>query len=130
MNNDNININIDDKLVQLKKLVEEYDKMDNLEKIKHTDNYNNIIQERDSCIKLVNNYKNTVNNVDKDNIIKEILTEDTVIILLEQFNDIKKRINDSTLTLNELIELYVTLNSVKTQLDLYFENKKMQIIKL
>ena len=130
--NNNDNINIDDKITQLKKLVEKYDKMDNIEKIKHTDNYNNIIQEKESCINLVNKYKNAVDNIDKNknNITEEIVTDDKVFMLLEQFNEIKKQINDSTLNLNELIDLYIKLNNVKTQLDLYFGNKKLQIVKL
>lgn len=131
-NSNNNNVNIDDKISQLKKLTEEYDKMDNLAKIKNTDTYNNIIKERDLCASLVNEYKSIIHNVNnnKINIHEELITDDKVFTLLEEFNDIKKQINNSSVGLNESIDLYIKLNNVKIQLDSYFGNKKLQIIKL
>lgn len=119
-------MDIENRISELKKLADTYDKMSSIDKIKNTDTYNKIMEEKGVCVELLNNYRKMLDaSIDTGEV-----NDDNIMLLLERVSEIKQKMNDTSMSLNEIIELYVNLTTIKVKLDSYFDNKKIQIIKL
>lgn len=121
-------VSIEEKIVELKLQAEEYNKLSDQDKIKNIDTYNKIVQERELCTSVINEFKKSITiDVTKSTTKKKQPTPDA---LMDKVHEIKIKMDSDDMKLDELIDLYTQLCDAKSKLDVHFTNKKMQIIKL
>lgn len=129
-----VTLDLEDKIMSLKIQTEEYDKLPGQDKIKNVEHYNKIIKERDDCAIQLEKYKEMVTSIDKHsktNVNKKDIIDDKLLtILINNIYEIKVNIETPNIKLDELVKLYSQLTDTKSQLDLYFQSKTMEIIKL
>jgi len=127
-------IYIEEMVTLLKLQTNEYNELPDQEKLKNTDTYNKIIKGTDNCIIELETYKEILNAVDKPSkdVKKKTQVVDDKILdtSMNKIHEIKTNIDNPNMKLNDLIELYVQLTEIKSQLDFCFQNKKIEIIKL
>lgn len=120
-------ITIETRIAELKSRANEYEKMSDQDKIKNLNEYDKIITEKELCIDIINTYKYAISNTNNEN---NTNAEFDVSILMENINNIKKRIEDNDIPIHELIDLHRQLSIMIGYLNKYFHNKKLEIIQL
>lgn len=90
--------------------------------------YNDIMKLKTECMDDVKNYKDMQLKIN-ENIIDHDIDIDMAKIL-NDINNIKNIINESDLTLDEMINLYNETHMNILKLEKYNENKKMDIVNL
>lgn len=137
---------VEQKIEDLKKKMDQYENMKDTGKINNIQNYNELIKELNSCKIILAASKNTFKNietftkdsdVDNDNSKKKKgkknnkeKDDTSVEYLMESVKDIKKQLDSSNLTLQEMIHLYAQFIETKLKLTDILKNKEMEIIKV
>ena len=117
---------LEEKIGKLKTRAENYDKLTDNKKIQNFEEYNQMAKEKDEYSAILMNFKNTLNGDPKKK--KNVICDDkTFGVLMTQIHEIKQKMDDNNISLDELMELYGKLNDAKTKIDVYLNNKKMVI---
>lgn len=126
------NWSIEDKITLLKLKAIEYDEMTDQNKITNLDKYNKIVKEKDNCIAQLEKYKELIMLIDTQTINTNEKSHNNDIFdsLLQKIHEIKNKMNNQNVKLDELIELHVQLTEIKSQFGACSQNKKLEIIKL
>lgn len=126
------NWSIEDKITLLKLKAIEYDEMTDQNKITNLDKYNKIVKEKDNCIAQLEKYKELIMLIDTQTINTNEKSHNNDIFdsLLQKIHEIKNKMNNQNVKLDELIELHVQLTEIKSQFEACSQNKKLEIIKL
>lgn len=112
--------------------VNEYDEMDNTEKIKNIQLYNDLMKSVAVYEEELNSYKEKLNDAEatKKN-KKTILTSKGYTNAMKSIMDIKIKIDTKEVeSVDGLLQLYSTLKELQVKLIPYLEGKKMEIIKI
>ena len=124
-------LTLEQRINVLKKMVIEYDQLDDNKKISNTQEYNKILEEKEACSTIIAHYKKTMNDTKaKKDTKKKKQQYENIPELLEKMNDIKKVMETDNLEINDLITYYQELCEIKGILDDHFKTKKMEIINI
>lgn len=124
-------LTLEQRINALKKMVIEYDQLDDNKKISNTQEYNKILEEKETCSTIISEYKKTINETKpKKDIKKKKQQSENIPELLVKMNDIKKIMESDNLDINDLISHYQELCEIKSILDDHFKTKKMEIINI
>jgi hypothetical protein len=119
-------LTLEEKIDKLKTKAETYDKLTDNEKIQNFEEYNQMLVEQNEYNALLMNYKNVLSNDNKKK--KNVTCDDKAFgILMTQVHEIKQKMDENNISLDELMELYGTLNDAKIKIDVYLNNKKISI---
>lgn len=136
-NDNNLDNNLENKISHLKKITLEYEALHENEKLKNGNMYDEIIKEKELCIKLLNDYKKSLasyldddKNYDKNDDKIDNINEDEFNKSMERIIKIKKTFKLDEMKLDELIKINLQLNNDRKKINHYLNNKKMEIIKL
>ena len=116
---------IEDRILTLKKETEQYEKLEDTNKIQQIDQFNQLIKEKEVCEEVLNNYKNLLTVEPKKKKVT-VCDDKTFNKYMEQVHEIKQKL-EQNIPLDELIELYTKFNEAKFQIDAYLNCKKMVI---
>jgi len=116
---------IEERILKLKQDAEKYDKLEDNVKIQQSQQYNQMIEEKEACEELLTKYKSMLIPDSKK---KKITVCDDKMFnkYMEQVHEIKQKL-DQNIPLDELVDLYIKFNDSKVQIDAYLNNKKMII---
>jgi len=138
---------LEEKIMLLRIQIDEYSNLTDQDKIKNADKYNKITKEKDDCIIQLEKYKEMLISIDKNSKNEfcsseehnkehnkdkknDIIDDKLLTLLINNIHEIKTNSETPNIKLDELIKLYSQLTETKVQLDSYFQNKTMEIIKL
>jgi len=116
---------IEDRITKLKQDTEKYDKLEDTVKIQQSDQYNQMIAEKEACEEVLTKYKNMLMTESKKKKMT-VCDDKTFNKYMEQVHEIKKKL-EQNVPLDELVELYVKFNDAKVQIDIYLNSKKMVV---
>lgn len=116
---------IEERIAKLKQDTEKYDKLEDTVKIQQSEQYNQLIAEKEACEELLTKYKNMLMTDSKKKKIT-VCDDKTFNKYMEQVHEIKQKL-EQNIPLDELVELYVKFNDAKIQIDVYLNSKKMVV---
>jgi hypothetical protein len=121
--------NIENNIKLLKQQVKSYEELSDYEKIM-SEEYGNIIDEKEACAFTLNEYKNTFANINNCTENKGNLCDDeTFRDIMKKTNIIKQNINENK-NLDELMQMYNEICTYKQSLRTYFDGKKMEVVNM
>jgi hypothetical protein len=112
---------------ELKQQVKEYEKLSEYDKIMG-DQYSDIIDEKESCAFVLNEYKTKFNNINT-NVKCEPCNDDNFGDIMKKIGYIKQNMNDGK-SMDDMLDMYGELCKYKEMLKVYFEGKKMEVINI
>ena len=116
---------MENKIRELKLKAAQYEKLSDYEKITRQE-YFDIIDEKEDCAYMLNDYKNKFNNINNTKLdvkFEESQFEDT----MNKINTIKQDFNNCK-DIGAMIQMYENLSAYQHMLESYFENKKMEVL--
>lgn len=125
MSND---IEIEDKITNLKKKMCDYDSMDDINKIKNIDLYNEIIKEKKICDEILKNNKAVVDSINIKGIEAIEYTDENISKILDRIQEIKNIKIFDTMKLHDLIKLFVEITNLSVHFKKYLSEKQLEII--
>jgi hypothetical protein len=135
MSQANINeiITIEEKIKDIKQRTQKYNNLTDDNKIKSIDEYNSILKEKESCLEKLEQYKtilNSIDNINDNSSINDQQNDKEIELLMLKTHEIKNKMKDSNINLNEMVSLLSEMTKVKSRLSICLESKKLEIIKL
>lgn len=119
---------MDESINELKKQVGKYNMLSEYDKIM-SDEYTEIINEKEACCFMVNDYKTRFTNIN-DRAYENLECDDNMFeTIMKKINIIKHNMNENK-NMDEMIEMYDELCKYKNMLRKYFDNKKMEVINI
>lgn len=122
---------MDESINELKKQVAKYNALSDYDKIM-SDEYMEIINEKEACCFMVNDYKTRFANIN-DRVYENLDCDDNMFgTIMKKINTIKHNMNDmnDNKNMDEIIDMYGELCKYKNMLKKYFDNKKMEVINI
>lgn len=116
---------LEERIIKLKQEAEKYDNLEDTVKIQQSEQYNQMIAEREACEEILENYK-TVLITDTKKKKMTVCDDKTFNKYMEQIHEIKQKI-EQNVPLDDLVDLYVKFNDAKVQIDAYLNSKKLVI---
>lgn len=104
-----------------------------IEKSKNYDKKLDLYEQANTCLKecslLLKEYRNKINNVDNDDTVKEIITDDNELYdyYCKQLNDIKEQYEKNDIEIEEQIKLYNYAIKISCWCKQHLEKKKLNI---
>jgi hypothetical protein len=120
-------MSVENNIKLLKQQVKKYEELSDYDKIM-SEEYNNIIEEKEACAFTLNEYKTTFANIN-NNICKDTCDNDTFADIMKKINDIKQNVNENK-GLDELMTMYGEICMYKQSLKVYFDGKKMEVVNI
>ena len=124
--------NIENNIKILKQQLKNYEELSDYDKIMSED-YSNIIDEKEACAFTINEYKNTFANINNNNNCIEKncdpCNDNTFSDIMKKINIIKQNMNENK-NLDDMIKMYDEICCYKESLKTYFDGKKMEIVNI
>lgn len=121
-------MSVENNIKDLKNQIKQYESLSDYDKIM-SNQYGEIIDEKENCIYLLNDHKNRLNNIGNKKSGGEVCDDEMFKLTMDRVNTIRSKIGDCG-ELGEMIRLYEELNDCNQILKMYFTNKKMEIINM
>jgi len=117
-------MNIETKVAELEKLVEEYNGLSDVDKINRTELYARIVGLKAEYGKAIVELKGQLE------MVNDVIVDDVQLMPLFLDKVTQLQIMFESGNIEECVALYKEVNGIKTKLDSYLEIKKMEVIKI
>jgi hypothetical protein len=127
---------IEKRIDELKKLVDEYNSFNDVQKINSiSSHYNKIVSEINTCNHSMSKFQKQLEFIEIEILEQEEDNnknkDDNINLLIEEINKMKTQIDTSNnLSIEETLEIYLKLKKNRELLKNYFEKEKLKVVYL